>query len=281
MPSYNHASFVEEAVRSVMAQEGPSFELLVIDDGSPDESPQILRRLEAELGFSLQIRANKGLMPTLIELAGLARGQYICTFASDDVMPPGRLRAQAGFLEAHPEAAACFGQVRNMAEDGTLAPAPDPRFLRSRPQVSFEELFLLQKSLHGAVEMMRRDAFEAVGGYNEAIQIEDYPLWLALSHRFGPLPVLDTVCCHYRVHGSNMHQQIDFVFDQFLAAQAQYLDHPLYRRAVCAANAGRFSALAYADKVQALRELPRLFSFGWDFLRRIPKLFLPRWVLRY
>ena len=72
LPSYNHARFVESAVRSVMEQQGVSFELIVIDDGSTDDSPQILEALQKELGFRYIHRENRGLVRTLNELLSLA-----------------------------------------------------------------------------------------------------------------------------------------------------------------------------------------------------------------
>ena len=102
LPSYNHARFVESAVRSVMEQQGVSFELIVIDDGSTDDSPQILEALQKELGFRYIHRENRGLVRTLNELLSLANGKYFCSFSSDDRMAPGRLAVQSAYLESHP-----------------------------------------------------------------------------------------------------------------------------------------------------------------------------------
>ena len=65
LPSYNHEPYVESAVRSVMEQTGVDFELIVIDDGSKDRSPEILKRLSEELGFMFIHRPNKGVVATL------------------------------------------------------------------------------------------------------------------------------------------------------------------------------------------------------------------------
>ena len=139
LASYNHEAYIEASVRSVMSQKGVSFELIVIDDGSRDSSPEILEKLAQELGFVYKHRENKGVMATLSELIGLAKGTFFCTFASDDMMPMGRLKAQADYLMAHPEKIACFGQIVKMDKDGNRALMPDPRYLHSIPEVSFEE----------------------------------------------------------------------------------------------------------------------------------------------
>ena len=67
LASYNHEAYVEASVRSIMAQKGVPFELIVIDDGSKDNSPKILETLSRELGFTYKHRENKGVMATLNE----------------------------------------------------------------------------------------------------------------------------------------------------------------------------------------------------------------------
>jgi glycosyltransferase involved in cell wall biosynthesis len=283
MPSYNHAPFVEAAIRSAMWQKGVDFELLVIDDGSEDESPQILKRLSEELGFYFLARKNKGMVQTLNELADKAKGKYICTLASDDIMPEGRLAVQVTYMEKHPCAPVCFGQIRRIFPDGKLEEKPEHRFLRGIPSVSFEELFLTKKEVHGSVELIRRTILNSIGGYSQKFKIEDYPLWLALSNKYGNLPVLPDVFCHYRIiaNNGNMHKNFTLMYNQFFEIIAEYKTHPLYKKAVNNFKSSWFSNLAYHNKKEALQKLPQLFSFSWIFFRRLPKLFIPRCFLKY
>ncbi|MDR2582714.1 MAG: glycosyltransferase [Fibromonadaceae bacterium] len=283
MPSYNHAPFVEAAVRSVMEQKGADFELLAIDDGSTDESPKILQRLSEELGFYFLSRKNKGLVPTLNELAGVAKGKYICTLASDDIMPCGRLEMQVRYMEEHPEVPVCFGQVKRIFPNGELEEKPWDRYTRNILSVSFEDLFLFKKEIHGCSEFIRRSAFDSVGGYSQKFKIEDYPLWLALSSKYGDLPIIQNVVCHYRIHADekNMHKQIEFIHNQFLEIIAEYKSHKLYRKSLQCLKSGWFSCLAYNNKKEAFLRLPDFFSFSWVFFRRFPKLFIPKCFLKY
>ena len=283
MPSYNHALFVEAAVRSIMEQKEADFELFVIDDGSKDESPEILQKLSDEFGFYFLARENKGLIPTLCELASIAKGKYICGFASDDIMPPGRLKIQVEYMEVHPEAPACFGQVTRILPNGELEGKPDHRFFKGVPSVSFEELFLTKKEIHGCTELIRKTAFDAVGGYNQKFKIEDYPLWLALSCKFGNLPVLPDIFCYYRIlpGDKNMHKNLTFIFTQALEVAKEYKEHKLYKSAVNNWKACWFSFLAYSNKKEAFLKLPKLYSFTWRFIYRLPKLFIPKFFLKY
>ncbi len=282
LPSYNHEQYVEAAVRSVMEQSGVDFELIVIDDGSKDRSPEILKRLSEELGFTYIHRPNKGVVATLNEALKLAQGEYVCSFSSDDIMPPDRLKKQSDFLDAHPDAVACFGQIVPLYDDGSLGEM-DVRYLRSAPQVTFEESFLGKKALHGCGEMFVRVKILAIGGYDSRYYFEDYPLYLSILYHYGPQPVSkDFVCCYYREHGDNLHLDHERIFREIIRILSEnYSAHPLYKKAVSAWKANWFSAVAAQSKLEALRLIPKVISLSPRFWTRLPKLFIPRKLLKF
>lgn len=282
LASYNHEKFVEAAVRSVMEQRGVSFELIVVDDGSSDRSPEILKRLSEELGFRFVHRPNKGVVATCNELLSYARGKFYCTFSSDDIMPPDRLAKQFQFLESRPQAVACFGQVKPMTADGVVGDDLDPQFLKAVPEIDFETFFLGEKGLHGCAEMFRTENVRGLGGYDSRFFFEDYPLYLRVLYEFGPQPVSpDIECCYYRDHGNNMHANHNRMYGEFLKIIELYKEHELYSRAVKVWKARWFSALAYEQKWEALKRLPQLASFTGPFLKRLPKLFIPSFLLKH
>lgn len=280
MASYNHEKYVEAAVRSVMAQKGVAFELIVIDDGSTDSSPEILERLQAELKFSYIHRPNRGLVATMNELVSMARGKYFCSFASDDIMPQGRLEKQSAYLELHPEESLCFGQIVLMDKDGNHGEEFDPRYTRSIPRVTFDEFFLGEKEVHGCSEMIRLDFFREYGGYDTEFPFEDFPLWLKFFKICGFISVLPVNCCYYRQHGNNMSLDNTLMYGTFLKVLERYSDHKRYKEAVNIWKSHWFSMLAYRDKIDAIRKLPQLWSFSRPFLKRFPKLFIPRFLLK-
>ena len=286
MASYNHEKYVEAAVRSVLSQQGVAFELIVIDDGSTDRSPEVLEKLSAELRFSYIHRENKGVVATMNELLAMARGKFFCSFASDDIMPPDRLKIQSDFLVNHPQHKACFGQIHTMDENGVVDPQPDSRYVKSIPTVSFEEFFLGKKEIHGCTEMIDVAEFRRLGGYNEACFQEDFPMILKLLYEYGSLPVISCNCCHYRIHGNNLSslknkETINRIYEGMLKAIDQYKNHALYSRACQTFKTAWFSALAYNNKGEALKRFPQLANFSSGFIKRIPKLFIPRVFLRH
>ena len=128
--------------------------------------------------------------------------------------------------------------------------------------------------------MIRLDVFRGMGGYDPEFPFEDFPLWLGFLRRYGSLPVLPTVCCHYRRHGDNMSRDVALMYGTFLKALARHADHPRYKEALNVWKSHWFSALAYRDKREALRMLPKLASLSPAFLGRFPKLFVPKFLLR-
>lgn len=100
MPSYNHVSYVEQAIRSILDQDYPDIELLVIDDGSTDGSQAKIRSLKDKMEFCfIEHAVNQGLNATLIEGYIAATGKYVTMLASDDALMPGKLRRQVDYLE--------------------------------------------------------------------------------------------------------------------------------------------------------------------------------------
>ena len=279
LPSYNHEKYVEAAVRSVMEQKGVAFELIVVDDGSSDSSPQILERLQNEFGFHYIHRPNKGIVPTIIELLSLAKGKYFCSIASDDMMPPDRLRIQSQYMETHRGKPVCFGQVVRMDAEGNLESERDPRYTTAVPEVTFADIFLGKKELHGCTEMIDCETFRAMGGFNADFVIEDFQMMLKFLYHYEPLPVLDTVCCYYRTHSTNVSGDKNWLYENTLKVLDQYSSHKLYKEARRIWMSHWFSALCYANKKEALRRLPELWSFSLPFLKRFPKLFIPRFLL--
>lgn len=278
VPSYQHAPYVETCIRSIASQDHPSIQLVVVDDGSLDGSADIVRRLGDELGFEAVLAPHRGFLPTVQDLLERARGVYYVSMGSDDVMPAGRLSRQVSYMEAHPDVVACTGQALELHDDGSLRPMP--QYLSGVPEVTFEDLLLGRKEIHTVSMMWRLDAFRAVGGYDPSHAIEDFPLWLKLSRTYGPIHVLPDVLTHYRVHGANLSLRIGTIFPQALAALEAHRDHPLHPRAVAAWKAAWFSQLAQTDRREAFRKLPELATCSVPFLKRLPKLFLPRALQR-
>src|SRR5215212_6403385 len=117
IPCYNQAHFLGEAIESVLSQSYPHGELIVVDDGSTDETSEVASRYE---GARLIRQENRGLAGARNRGLGEAKGEYVVFLDADDRLLPGALEASLGCFEAHPECAFVSGTSRPIAEDGTL-----------------------------------------------------------------------------------------------------------------------------------------------------------------
>src|SRR5438067_1162064 len=119
VPSYNHAPFIETALRSIFRQTHTPAELVVIDDGSSDNSAQIIERVlkDAPCPCEFVARANRGLAATLNEgFARTTRGRYFAYLGSDDLWLPEFLAARVALLDARPQAVVAYGHAYSIDE---------------------------------------------------------------------------------------------------------------------------------------------------------------------
>ena len=185
IPTYNRWPMVGEAIESVLAQSYPNFELIVVDDGSTDDTVARLEKYRSQLRLISQAR--RGVSAARNVGAGEARGSLLAFLDSDDLWRADKLTCQAEYMELHPEIAICQTEeiwIRN-------AVRVNPRAIHRKPHgdifLSSLELCLVSPS----AVMLRRDLFVALGGFDEALPVcEDYDLWLriAVDHQVALVP---------------------------------------------------------------------------------------------
>jgi glycosyl transferase family 2 len=193
--------YLAEAVDSVLGQTLADLELVVVDDGSRDGTAAMLARYAARDARVVVHRTERrGLAASLNAAAGLARGLHLARLDADDLAVPDRLERQTAFLERNGRVVVVGGAATFVDEHGT------PFCTVPYPTTDTEIRETLRRSspfVHSAV-VMRREAFEQVGGYRLAPRGEDYDLWLRLAE-IGPLANLDgEPVVHYRIHGAQL-----------------------------------------------------------------------------
>lgn len=177
MPAYNAGAFIGDAIRSVLAQTFTAFELLIIDDGSTDNTGDIVRSF-TDPRIRLITQSNKGISAALN--LGLSRShtEYIARFDADDICYPQRLQAQFDFLQSNPAyvIVGCNADYHDMNDQYVFTYQP--------PGHSAEEIDAVKEEvcpfIHSGV-MYRKQAVLDAGGYNEhAHTFEDHLLWIKL-----------------------------------------------------------------------------------------------------
>lgn len=224
--SYNHGPYIEAAIGSVLAQTYSRLELLVVDDGSRDDSVQRIRQLQERHDFSFRVQANQGLSRTLNAAIERAAGSLIAPFGSDDIMLPGRIATQVAHMANKPEVGICAGGIQEIDAHGAER-GPAQRFGERR--LDFEDVFLDRKKGAPAPTLLfRREALEQVGGFDPEIRLEDLLIELSITRAGYFIDVLDDVLALYRVHGCNTYQNHRFMAQNVLQTYARFADHPAY-----------------------------------------------------
>jgi glycosyltransferase involved in cell wall biosynthesis len=199
MPFRDAAATIEEALASVLAQEGPAIEVLAVDDGSTDDGAARARsaatRALAKGRLRVLCAEGRGLVAALETGVRAARGELVARMDADDVSLPGRFARQVEALRAAPEVAAMGTRVEAFADPGIalggglLAYVAWLNELVS-PDDHARDVFVEAPLCHPSV-MLRRAALSAVGGYRDAPWAEDYDLWLRLhaaGYRLAKVP---------------------------------------------------------------------------------------------
>jgi len=198
MPVYNGRDFLRPAVESILAQKFEDFELIIVDDGSTDDSREIIRGYR-DPRIRLFAADHAGLTASLNRGGKACRGPFIARMDADDIAAPDRFEAQYGYLTEH-------ANIGLVCTDATLIDAEGQAIGAHRMGAWNDELLrdtLVFRArtppvIHPSV-MMRREVFERLEGYRDYSCAEDRDFWLrAMDHyRFGLIarPLL-----HYRVH---------------------------------------------------------------------------------
>lgn len=271
IPSYNHGAYIAEAIDSVIQQTYKNIELIVIDDGSRDDSVGVIESLRESVSkrfvrFELRSRANVGLCRTLNEALSWSRGSYFCALASDDVMYSERVAKQVSTLLLHPKAVGTFGRMSVIDEDSKVIRDGKKR---RQSQARFESIFLRKASLPAPTAMLRREALIAVGGYNEKNPIEDYDLWLRLTSSGGYLLNSGDVVTAYRSHGENTSKQQNKLYLGARQSIDCFSNHPLYRKAVCKTLVIAAEDVMRFDREQARKFLLEALNVRWPIVFNI------------
>ena len=202
MPAYNHERYIEKAILSIVNQTFQDFELIVINDGSTDRTPEILDRLSEEYGFQVIHQENVGLTKALNRLISLAKGEFITGCASDDFWPETRLEEQLSYFEQNPDVDLVHGNFTTVDGNNQIVPHGG---LKGKPidgSCEFPYFVRRKRSYLTATIMVRAEAFHRVGYYDESIAVEDFD-WMLRATRLLNIKHSDQSWTFYRRDGLN------------------------------------------------------------------------------
>ncbi len=221
MPAYNTASFIREAIDSVLSQDYSNKELIIIDDGSTDGTVEIIQ----EYGDSVTLLTQHNQGSAVARNTGLdtARGEYVAFLDSDDVWLSGKLSTQVAYMQNNPEIGMIYTRwhVWKPGSDGNFTDPElfaEPFDSSSRADTIVEEgsgwlynRLLFTSLLHTITVMARYDLIEKTGRFDPDLKRgQDYDYWLRAS-RNTQIHQLDQVLALYRLHGNGCVKKWPYV----------------------------------------------------------------------
>jgi len=217
--NFNYAQYLERCVNSLLSQSYGNIELFVIDDGSTDESSQILSQYENDPRIRLICQENIGLVKSITKVFSLAQGVYVVRVDADDWVVPSFVECLVTEIEKDEQIAMVFPDYYEVDEMGQI-------LHRVKRQDFSSEVTLLDQPAHGACTLTRRTAYQEVGGHNQDLQCQDgVDIWLALTEKYKVMNYNEPLF-YYRKHRKNLTKNDNKVLNNRAII---YRDHAIRR----------------------------------------------------
>jgi CMP-N-acetylneuraminic acid synthetase len=214
--NYNYQKYIEQSIESVLAQSLQNFELLIIDDGSTDNSKEIIERYRDEERVTIIYQQNKGLNITNNVAMRVSSGKYIMRLDADDFLVPTALAEMSSLLEQNAELGLVFPDYYYVDAAGEIT--------GEERRHNFEkEVSLYDQPAHGACTMIRLSFLKKLGGYNESFTCQDgYDLWLKFITHYS-VTNINKPLFYYRRHGENLTTNEERILDTRRAIKESFL----------------------------------------------------------
>ncbi|MDQ8004976.1 MAG: glycosyltransferase [Pedobacter sp.] len=196
--AYNAERYLAEAIISILRQTFTDFEIIIVNDGSTDQTSKVVQKFSDNRIRYYENEKNMGLVFTRNRLKTLAEGKYIAILDSDDIAHIDRIKLQHDYLSANPDVVLCGGHGRQIDENGNF----EGKLIEVISGVDLGPYLLLRNPFINSSTMFRRDTFMSIGGYRDFPIAEDYDCFVRMSE-MGVVTNLDSILVDYRIHGTN------------------------------------------------------------------------------
>lgn len=221
VPSYNHAPFIEKCLSSIIGQTLPPAKLLVIDDGSRDDSPRIIERVLKDCPFDAEliVRENRGLCATLNQGLSLSGGKYFAYIGSDDYWLPRFFEERAKLLDRREEAVLGYGHSYLIDENDDIfgCTADIKEDWANYPDGNAKPMLLNGVSPVSSTVFYRRSVLEKVH-WNEKSRLEDYEMYVRLA-ALGDFAFDPQTLSVWRHHSYNTSKDLMLMHKEVIEAQ--------------------------------------------------------------
>jgi glycosyltransferase involved in cell wall biosynthesis len=211
MPVYNGAGFIAEAIDSIQQQNYSPLEIIIIDDGSTDDTKQVVSQIDDNIHYLYQ--TNQGPSVARNRGLGIAAGEIITFLDADDLWPTDKLQIQVPYLLNHSNLEFILGRIQYISLPG----AQDIKI-----QLAEDETLAF---VHLGSGIYRNSAFKKVGFFEETLRYSEDHDWFLRARELGlPFKILEHITLYYRLHGQNMTRNKSAQDFQLLTVLKKSLD---------------------------------------------------------
>ncbi len=209
LPTFNKARYLPAAIESVLTQEFHDYELLIVNDASPDQTEEIVRGFEDSRIRYVRNPQNLGLVENWNRCLNLAQGDYAIVFHDDDVMLPGLLRREVEVLDADPAVVLVHAAAQAIDENGAVfCVTPPHTWPEHASGIEFVTRYWTQGYVVMPSAMFRRSLALKLGAFNPELKYSaDADMWQRLAFE-GQVAFLDEMLISNRIHRSQTTQKI-------------------------------------------------------------------------
>ncbi len=225
MPVRDAAPYLEQAIASMLSQTYRNLELIIVDDGSADASPDIAAAF-SDPRVRLVRQERLGIVTALQKAAALSQGDLLARMDADDIALPERLERQTAFMQANPETGLCGAHVAQFGDGIGEGRVRYGQWLNSlRTPEDLRRQRFIECPLAHPTFCMRREAYARAGGYQDAGWAEDYDLVLRMAQARIPIGVVPQPLLRWREHGARLSMNHSrYAERQFRACKRHYLE---------------------------------------------------------
>lgn len=274
IPAYNHAAYLTETIRSALNQTFRDFEVVVVDDGSSDDTPDVAASFGEEIRYIRQ--ANSGMAGSRNTGIQAARGQFIGFLDDDDLWEPTYLAEVMSIMQSDHEIAACYVGVQIIDGDGELLSQVSTKTVLSG---TLYDVLIDGGFFPPSTVTVRKTCLNEVGLFDRNLQgYADWDMWLRISRRFRIVGI-PRVLVRYRVHHGGLSSNVEHMFEDNMRAAAKHFGPPegpvsqwpiLRRRAYASAYfAAALSYFQRNDRKAAREYLTQAFCIYPDLSSRL------------
>lgn len=200
IPCYNHEKYVEQSLNSVFNQTYKNIELIVVDDGSSDNSVAVVKRIKEKHDFTFITQENMGVCKTLNKAISLSKGKYVAVLASDDYWDVTKIEKQVNCLEENNDSEFCFTQAVEFDDKNIKSDKIFPKKIKTENILN--KVFLSQHAPAGSI-MFTRSLYDNLAGFDDNLKMEDWD-FIIRSAAVTELSAVKEPLLYYRSHETNI-----------------------------------------------------------------------------